>query len=800
MKHLDPGRVNFAVFFTSFSILAYQLIFVRIYAHAQWANLSSLIITMALLGFGASGSLITLFTKRIQARYETCFSGALILFPVFLCMGFIISCLLDFNPYEMALSLGQALLIFLYFFLMGLPFFWGGAVICLAFLGHRASITYFYNLMGSGAGALAVLAASFALHPYDMMGGVIVLALAPALGVAARAGPRPLMAAGSAAVLVTAALAIFFSFPGAKKVSQFKSISSALTLPRARIIHEAYSPLSVVQVVEAEGLRTTAGLSLVSPFQVPVQQGLFFNSDAMSPITPFSGNVDEIAYARYLASFLPFVLLDEKHRNQVLIVGTGGGESILKALASGYKHIDGVEANPNVISLMKNQLTCFSGNIYNLEKVSIFHKEARSFIRQRSKTYDLIELSLVDSYNTSVSGVSALNETFLYTIESVQDFFLHLNDHGVLAFTRWISTPPRDNIKLFNLVITALGQLGIKEVHTRLIAIRSLQTLTLLVSKSPVPDSMILGTKTFARERLFDLVYYPGIRETEVNQYIMLEKPVYYQAMKHLLSRDAPSFVAAHEFDISPATDNRPYFYNFFKPALIHSIQTYGPAQVPVTEWGYLILVILLLPVGVISFFLILVPLILKAGPIQAQEKEILVYFALIGLGFFFIEMPLIQKMIQFLGHPSYSLSIVLAGLLVFSGLGSLFSARIFPKGQGVFLAILMILLITSLFHFGLDWIFSTFISCPVSAKILVVLMALAPLGFFLGFPFPRGLERVKQINGSLVAWAFGVNGFFSVISILSATLLAMIFGYPAVFTLAILCYATAGWVWLRFK
>ncbi len=798
MGHPYPARVNFAVFFTSFSLLSYQLIFVRIYAHAHWANLSSVIITMALLGFGFSGSLITPFQKRIQARYETFFSGALILFPVFLCMGFILSCLLDFNPYEMAMSLDQAGMIFLYFFLMGLPFFWGSAVICIAFLGHGASITYFYNLLGSGAGALAVLAGSFALHPYEMMGGVIVLALVPAL--AARTGPRPIMAAGSAALLVMVALALFFSLPGAKKVSQFKSISSALTLPQARIIHEAYSPLSVVQVVAAEGLRTTAGLSLASPFQVPVQQGIFLNSDAMSPITPFSGNVDEIAYVRYLASFLPFDLLDETYRNQVLIVGTGGGESILKALAGGFDQIDGVETDPNVILLMKTRFAAFSGNIYNLENVSISQEQARSVIRQRVNTYDLIELSLVESYNTSASGVHALNETFLYTIESVQDFFLGLKDDGILAFTQWISTPPRDNIKLFNLVITALRQLGIPEVHTHLIAIRSLQTLTLLVCKQPVSDPMILGTKAFARERLFDLVYYPGIRETEVNQFIMLEKPVYYQAIKGLLGHDAPSFVAAYEFDISPPTDNRPYFYNFFKPALIHSIQTYGPAQVPVTEWGYLVLVILLVVVGVISFFLILFPLMVKAGPIQGPEKTILAYFALIAVGFFFIEMPLIQKTIQFLGHPSYSLSIVLAGLLIFSGVGSLFSERLFPEKNRVPLSILIILLITSLFHFGLDWIFSTFISWPLPGRVLVVLMALAPLGFFLGFPFPRGLERVKQTQDSLVAWAFAVNGFFSVISILSATLLAMIFGYPTVFTLAILCYATAGWVWLRFK
>ncbi|MCD4722972.1 MAG: hypothetical protein K8S13_24405 [Desulfobacula sp.] len=799
MKVPGPGIVNFSVFFTSFSILSYEIIFTRIFAWAQWHNLSPLIITMALLGFGASGSVVSVIQKKIETRYSLFFFTGLILFPVFLTVGFIISTRLVFNPYEMTFGMGQIISMFFYFSLMGFSFFLGALIVCIALLKHSVSKTYFFNLLGSGAGALAVVAASFLWHPFNIMMGIILIAMVPALVMAFQGSVKYVCTAGIITVIIITTFCVLFSFPDFKKVSQYKAISGALNLPDAQIVHEAYSPLAVVQVVQAKGLRTTAGLSLISPFQVPIQKGIFFNASSMSPITPFKGNKNDIRYLQHLAPYLPFHVMEKTKRNHVLIIGSGGGESILKSILSQFKHIDALEVDTRVISLMKNQFGAYSGHIYTRENVTIHNNEARSFIKQTPKKYDLIELSMIDAYNTAASGVYALNESYLYTIESIKDYVGHLNDNGLLAISRWVVTPARDNLKIFNMVIEALQQMGMDDVDKHLIAIRSLQTLTLLVSKSPILNEMIDKSKKFAKERLFDLVYYPGISEKQVNHFIQLKTPVYYQALQKLLSKESKNFVDAYDFDIRAATDNRPYFYNFFKPAVIRYIKTYGPSQIPVTEWGYLILLIILLPVLILSFIFIVFPLLIMGQRVTRRKKTIFAYFSLIGVGYFFIEMPMIQKMILFLGHPCYSLCVIIAGLLVFSGIGSLFSTRLFPESKRILYSSFIIILVTGFYLIFMDPIFSFFISFSLGQKVVLTLMMIAPLGFFMGIPFPCALNFLKGEDEFSLAWAWGINGFFSVISILLATVLAIIFGFKAVMMIAILCYGSAGVLSIQF-
>ena len=785
--------VNFSVFFTSFSILSYEIIFTRIFAWAQWHNFSPLIITMALLGFGASGSVVSVIQKKIENRYPLFFFAGLILFPVFLTFGFILSTRLVFNPYEMIFSAGQIISMFFYFFLMGFSFFLGALIVCMALLKQSVSTTYFFNLLGSGAGALAVVAVSFLWHPFHIMMGIILIAMVPAVVMAFKSSVKYVLTAGILTAVIIGTLFILLSFPDFKKVSQYKAISGALNLPDAQIVHEAYSPLAVVQVVQAKGLRTTAGLSLISPFQVPIQKGIFFNAGSMSPITPFKGNKNDIRYLQHLAPYLPFHVMEKKSRNHVLIIGAGGGESILKSILSGFKHIDALEVDSNVIALMKNQFGSYSGHIYTQENVTIQAREARSFIKQTQKKYDLIELAMIDAYNTAASGVYALNESYLYTVESIKDYVGHLNDAGLLSISRWVVTPARDNLKVFNMVIEALRQLGIEKPQKHLIVIRSLQTLTLLVSRSAIPKEMIDKTRDFAGERLFDLVYYPNISENQVNQFIKLKTPVYYQALQKLLSNDPKDFIEAYDFDIRAATDNMPYFYNFFKPAVIRYIKTYGPSQIPVTEWGYLILLIILVPVLVISFVFIVFPLMITGQKTTRMKKTIFAYFSLIAVGYFFIEMPLIQKMILFLGHPCYSLCVIISGLLVFSGIGSLYSARLFPENKRILYSSLCIIFVTGFYLIFMDSIFSFCISFGLGQKVILTLMMIAPLGFFMGIPFPCALNFLKREDDFSLAWAWGINGFFSVISILVATVLAIIFGFKVVMMIAILSYGSAG-------
>ncbi|MDA8134712.1 MAG: hypothetical protein M0T82_08805 [Desulfobacteraceae bacterium] len=791
--------IRFSVFVTSFSILAYEIVFTRIFAWSQWVNLSSLIITMALLGFGAAGSFISLFQDWIEKRLEKVFSAGLVLFPLFLAAGFIIPSHLTFNPYELGLEPAQIGILVLYFLFMAMAFFLGAGVICLSFIGQDVGRMVFYNLTGSGVGALAVAPLSFYVHPVWIMAGIGVAACLPALVLMVRSGTGcRRLGAGAAAILVMAGLWQGMTLPRAWTVSQYKPVSMALTLPEARMVYEAFSPLGIVQVVEAKGLRATAGLSLASPFPVPVQKGIFVNAGAMSPITPFSGDTGAVRYLEYLSSYLPFHVTDRADEKKVLIIGAGGGESILKSLVKGFGSIDALEMDSHVIRLMKGPFADFSGHIYENGRVNVIHREARSFIQQTGETWDLIEISLMDGYTGSASGVHALNENYLYTREALAGALRCLTHTGLLAVTRWIVTPARDNLKMFHMAVEALGDVGVKEPENCLLAVRSLQALTLVVSRSPLSRRMIEASREFARERGFDLDYFPGIQPEDADRFILLNPPVYHRAMQELLSDRAGAFIDAYAFDITAATDNRPYFHNFFKPALVKTIRTYGPSQIPVTEWGWLILVILLVPVLLTAFGCILLPVIAARhqGRYQMGAGRRIVtaaYFSLIGAAYFFIEIPLIQKMSLFLGHPSYSFTVVIAGLLTFSGLGSLFSDRVFAKTNPMAASCLIISVLVSACVFGADFIFSRAMAWSAGLKILLVLLLLFLPGFFMGMPFACGLARIKQDQATALPWVWAINGFAGVVSILLAALLAILSGFNTVLLLAAVFYALAG-------
>ncbi len=786
------------VFFTSFTILCYEIILTRIFAITQWQNLAAFIISLALLGFGASGTAIALLKNQIEKHFNTFVLMALILYPLSMCLGFILYCKTPFNPFEIGIDNRQLYYFLQYFIAMGIPFFFGATVIGIALTKFPIGKTYFSNLIGSGIGAIFVILVSYLLHPYSILIGITTISFLTAIVFSSNVKKQVFISNLIFSIIIMTLFCYSVDFLNLKKISQYKSISKTLNLPNAKIEKVRYSPLGLVQVVKAEGLRSTVGLSLVSPYEVPIQKGIFFDGEAMSAITPFDGKKEKIKYLDYIPSALPYNILEDSEKEKVLIVGVGGGEGILKALLHDFKTISGLELNRKVVKLMKDDYSKFSGNIYNNPRVTIINKEARGFIQSTNEKYNLIEISMLDTYNTAASGIYALNETNLYTVESIREFFLHLKENGLLAITRWVVNPPRDNLKMLNICIQALKSLNIKDISKHIIYIRTIQAATLIISKAPISEDMINKTKEFCKTRLFDIIYYDGIKDSEVNRFVKLDTPIYYLAAKNLLSENASDFEDEYNFDIKPATDNRPYFYNFFKYKTLKYILKYGTDKIPFTEWGYLTLILLLIPVIIISLVLIVVPLLFLKKGRRGLNVKILLFFGLIGIGFFFIEMPLIQKLILFLSHPTYSLSVIISSLLVFSGIGSYFSDKIFKEEKRILYSSLTIVSIIILYLLIFDIILPVFMNANVITKILVTIILLAPLGFFMGFPFPQGLSKIKRIESFKVPWAWGINGFFSVISAILATLFAILFGFRIVFILAILCYLGAGVVSLK--
>lgn len=785
--------VSVAVFLTSLSLLAYEILLTRLFSLIQWQSLASIVISLALLGFGASGTALTIFRSRWQASFLAHFQACLLLFPASLTLGTIILCRIPFNPFELGIDQRQWIYLVLYLGCTAIPFFFGATIIAMALSCFPVARIYFLNLCGGAAGAGLAVLLSFWLHPLS------ILALVSALSLTAASlfSLHWQWPARWTVCLLSLLLAVGFPLASQKfhlaQPSPYKPLSRALLLPQARVLAERYSPLGVVQVIEANGLHYSGDLSLVCPYPVPIQKAIFCDADSMSPVIPFSGSLEEIRYLDYLPSSLPYQLQPVGSLNRVLLVGAGGGEGILKALRNGASVIEAVEINDRVIEIMKGILAPFSGRIFHHPRVKIVNTEVRGYLASHRRRYDLIDLSLVDSYAAAASGARALNESYLYTRESIQEFIEHLTENGLLAITRWNETPPRQNLKLLNLCLDALEKTGASEPSRHIFYLRSMRVSTLVVSRFPLTADQIRRGKSFAARLLFDLIHYPGMKPEEANRYIKAAPPLHDQGARMLLSAGKEAFLHQYPFDLSLPTDDRPFFYNSFRWRSLPFLRAAGPQRIPFSEWGYFPLTVCLLLAILASFVLIPLPLFFSSFREARLRPAQFLYFSFLGIAFFFVEMPLVQKFTLFLHHPTYSLSVILSSLLLFSGLGSYLSDRLLPPGKRILASCLLIGLLLLAFLQGWNPALAKAETLPDSLKILLALLALAPLGFFMGIPFPQGLSLIKEVSPSLVPWAWAVNGFFSVISVISAHLLSIPWGFSGVLRLAAGFYLLAG-------
>jgi hypothetical protein len=413
-----------------------------------------------------------------------------------------------------------------------------------------------------------------------------------------------------------------------------------------------------------------------------------------------------------------------------------------------------------------------------------------------NRRFDVISIPLLESFSTGATGIYGINENYLFTVESFSLMLSRLRENGVLAVTEWIKVPERSVLKLAATLIEALERTGVTDPSSHLAAIRSWGTATVMVKREPFDEKEITQIREFCSSRSFDLMYVPGVQEDETNRYHQLERPIYYRAFTSLLSTRGEAFIEDYPFHITAATDRHPYFGHFLRWKNIRwFVDQVGREGVPFLEWGYVVIAATLVLVVMVSFALILLPLIfLKRERVGGRAfLKPLLYFGGIGVGYMLLEMVLIQTLTLFLGHPLYAVSAVVTGMLLFSGLGSL----MIRAGSGVPLLTLKwifigIFLMSILYMLVLPAIARGLIHLSDVWRYGLAVLLLAPVSFLMGMPFPAVLARLNWLNTSLVPWAWGVNGFASVVSAVLAIILSIEFGFSLVFLLAGGCYLLA--------
>jgi hypothetical protein len=797
-----------AVAIVSAAVVAYQVLLMRLFSIVSWHHFAYMIISIALLGFGASGTTLALAQRKLLPHFRAVFAASAALFAVMAIASFAVAMRLPFNPLAIVWDARQLFWLTLTYALLVLPFFFGGGAIGLAFSRYRQEISrlYAFDLIGAGIGALGIVGVLFLLSPtatLRVIGALGLLAAALILlpGVVRRRSRVAAAGLGVAAAVV--ALWLPSSLISLHRhVSEYKGLAIALRVPGARIIDERSSPLGLISVVESPTIpfRHAPGLSLNNTVEPPLQLGVFTDAEAISTITRFEGDLKRLSYLDFTTSALPYHLLENP---TVLILGASGGEQVLLALYHGARQIDAVELNRQVLDLVVDKYADFAGGIYGRPEVELHIGEARSFVERADDRYHLIQIPLLYSFGATAAGTQSLHENYTYTVEAIGNYLNHLQPGGLLSITLWLKLPPRDMLKLVATAVEALTEHGITDPGARLALIRSWKTATLIVKNGVFTATEIAKLKDFATGRSFDLDYYPDIRAEEVDRYNILERPYFFEAAAALVGPHAKEYIESYKFAIAPATDDRPYFYDFFKwhslPELL-SLRTQGAADM--LDMGYLVLFATLIQAALLSLLLILAPLAIRRRRFggTAPKARTSAYFVALGLAFLFIEIAYIQRFILFLGHPLYAVAVVLTSFLVFAGGGSGLAPRLDralrTRHQERRLGALEVAVggisgVAVLHFLGLPPLFAALIALPDSVKIIVSLALIAPLAFLMGMPFPLGIAWIGRKSPDLVPWAWCINGCASVIGAILATLLAIQFGFAVLVMIAITLYLT---------
>ena len=790
----------FATLLVSAAAIAYEILLMRVLSIVQWHHFAYMIISLALLGYGASGTFIAINKRWLEPRFELAFAASGLLFSITMVTCFVFGLRIPFNALEIVWNPRQLINLSAIYLVFFVPFFFAACCIGLAFTCRNSFVNriYFFDLLGAGLGAVLIVGLLFARPPQDALIMLAALALLASIAVGAR------LSTGKALIALQLLWlgALLFGLPQnwlGMRISEYKGLSQAIQVVDSKVLTASSSPLGLLTVVESPEVpfRHAPGLSFNTRFVPPEQLAVFTDGDAISAITRFDGDLSTLAYLGDVTAALPYQLLSEP---KALILGAGGGSDVLLALYNGAARIDAVELNPQMTRLVKDTYAEFAGHLYEDSRIAVYTKEARGFVAQSKDQYDLIHVGLLDSFAASGSGVQALNESYLYTVEAIREYLQHTAPGGLLAITRWLKLPPRDSLKLVATVIDALRKEGITDAGQQLALIRSWNTSTLLVKNGEFAASEIEVIREFARSHSFDTAFYPSMPASDANRFNILAQAHLYDGVSALLGDDADDFVERYKFHIAPATDDKPYFFHFLKwsalPEFMSLVRRGGAGFI---EWGYLILVATLIQATIAGAVLILLPLscVKRSWP-QGIGPRMGSYYFLLGLAFLFVEIAFIQKFILFLSHPLYSVAVVLSGFLVFAGIGSAYSGRFAQRArqQGrspVFLAVAGISIISLLYLVLLPSLFQQLIGLADGIKMLLSVLLIAPLAFCMGMPFPIGLTRLADGAPDFIPWAWGINGFASVISASLATLLAIQLGFTIVVLFALGLYAIAA-------
>ncbi|HXM82753.1 MAG TPA: hypothetical protein VN929_12610 [Burkholderiales bacterium] len=766
-----------ALFLVTLATVMFEVLLTRVFSVTMWYHFAFMAISMAMFG-------MTLGALLVFLRPAAWSEGTLL--PA---MG---RCALLF-----ALSMVAVIFLHISFYLpspsqdvwpvvwtfagAAVPFVFSGIFVCLALTRFPARIARLYavDLAGAAIGCLCVIAA---LHWLDGVSAVICCAALAALAAVPLLRGREKAVAISVTALF-AGTSIWAGFYLARHELAAFRIQHMKGLEQAEIDYERWNSFSRIAVLRASD-RTPAAWSLSRAFKGPLEvpsRWLQIDAAAGTQLIRFDGDLGKLEFLRWdLTNFVHHLRRDAR----IAIVGAGGGRDVLAARLFGQKRIVAVEINPNIVKVVNGRFGDYTGHLDRDPKVSFVIDEARSYLARQKQRFDIVELTFIDTWAATAAGAYVLTENSLYTVDGWKIFLERLDDDGLLSVTRGVTA---ELWRLVALGREALRAIGAAQPERHMVVLTNRRPLPahswgpmglLLVRKTPFPEAELAQIRELAERMQFEIEFQPGWGKTRLVSALATGHGMEEELLQGATNFDAP-------------TDDQPFFFNMVRPSKWMFMRGLDS---PLSHQSVVVLMDLLLGVLALALLCIALPLVFARVALARTDTALLCFFAAIGMGFMLIEISMLQRLIVFLGHPIYSLSVILFVLLLAGGIGSRLSARIpddrlRASGLG-FLALLTAVLVAA----GLAMVplVRAFQGSETPLRIAIAGALLAVMGIFMGMAFPLGMRLAMASRRSLGPWLWGVNGAMSVLASVLAVVIAMAFGISVSFWAGVASYLLA--------
>ena len=753
---------------TSFSALLLELALTRLFSVVLFYHFAFLAISVALLGLGAGGvfaylrrSWLTRFATRALA-VVLCTMNAV---AIFLALEIVLHV-----PVSLELSRWNFLRLTALYLASAVPFFFTGLIFSVVFARETHHVTRLYGA--------------------DLVGGAMAcLAVVPLLNWIG--GPNAILF--SALTMAVAAMiwhksAVKAEGDGRGRSSLHPAVPALAALVIVLIILANHSG-RLIDVIYAKGMFRDrswvefAKWNAISRVEVDRQgaaKAVVIDADASTYIM----NADlrtwkGSEWEHNLMASPPALANVLRPHGKFAIIGPGGGVDVLRAVANGSPSVTGIEINPLIANaVMRGRYADYAYHLYERPEVHIHVTDGRSFIRNSREQYDVIQMTLVDTWASTAAGAFALSENSLYTTDAFREYFQHLKPDGMIAITRWEFRQPREALRVVSVAMEALHELGVANPAANFIVVSEGD-----LDEDGIPV-VVLAKKTPFTPAEEDAVNQHLARNDELASLYLPSDPGDNPFSALIAANNPWSFARNYPYNVTPVFDNAPFFFFTLKTGQILHEESLQQGIDWKVNLGVVVLgMVLVISLAAVLAFLVLPMLVGAGGP--SLRRVSLLYFVAVGLGYILVEIAFIQRFVLFLGHPTYALTVVIFLLLLSSGAGSLISRRWLREPARVWVPLILLVIAISVYVAVLPWILTTLVGLPFVLKLAVSGLLLIPLGVAMGMPFPTGLRALAGsavivadvTEDNAVEWAWAMNAASSVFGSVLAMVIAIHWG-----------------------